>query len=444
LLAALKTPLACLIFLAIVAGVVLRLHAINFPRFFLFDEHHFVENGRNYLAHVPDWNDHPPLGKFFIAITIRLFGDGPIGWRMPSLAAGFLTMLVGALAAGRLFREARAAWLTAALLACDGFAIAYSRTALLDGNLALACVLALLLASYTPSWPRTILAGVLAGAAISIKFSGIAVALPLFVGLSCSTLRPSAKLLRILVVGGLAMAFYLAQFCLGLSLTGKPATPAFALSETLRLLEAHANATEMKNPWVSGWPTWILPWRALVIGYTADGARVRALSGLGNLITWWSAVGLGLTTFGAVIWRGVGRTLGLGAFSQGAAPVVTAPVAAMPSSSFSRSAFRGAFDAFLESRGRGVVTTLAGVVGFLAPWVLTHRDSYIYHFLPCYAALLVLLGGFVAFVSRRWPRATLVWFGLVLTVTFIYAPVWSFFVTDAAGFRARLFLPTWR
>lgn len=442
-MAALNTPLGWLILVAIVMGVVLRLHAINFPPFFLFDEHHFVENGRNYLAHRPDWNDHPPLGKFFIALTIRLFGDGPIGWRMPSLSAGFLTMIVGALAAGRLFRDWRAAWLTAALLGCDGFAIAYSRTALLDGNLALACVLALLLASYTPSWPRTLLAGLLAGFAISIKFSGMAVALPLFVGLACSSLRPSAKLGRIFVVGAIAMVFYFAQFCLGLSITGKPATPAFALSETLRLFEAHANSTEMKNPWVSGWPTWILPWRALVIGYTADGARVRALSGLGNLITWWSAVGLGLSAFGAVIWRGLGRTLGASSPSlpPGAATAAVAPV---PVPASPGTSFRAGFGAFLETQGRGVVTALAGVVGFLAPWVVTHRDSYIYHFLPCYAGLLVLLGGFAAFVSRRWPRATLVWLGLILAVTFIYAPVWSFFVTDAAGFRARLFLPTWR
>ncbi len=56
----------------IALGVWCRTVGFGFPPTFLFDEHHFVENARNYLNHAADWNDHPPLGKLFIAASIRV------------------------------------------------------------------------------------------------------------------------------------------------------------------------------------------------------------------------------------------------------------------------------------------------------------------------------------------------------------------------------------
>ena len=54
-------------------SVYFRLTNLGFPATFQFDEHHFVENARNYLAGREDWNDHPPLGKLFIALSIAAF-----------------------------------------------------------------------------------------------------------------------------------------------------------------------------------------------------------------------------------------------------------------------------------------------------------------------------------------------------------------------------------
>jgi Dolichyl-phosphate-mannose-protein mannosyltransferase len=47
-------------------GVLWRLVELDYPRTFSFDEHHFVSNARNYIAHRADWNDHPPLGKLVL------------------------------------------------------------------------------------------------------------------------------------------------------------------------------------------------------------------------------------------------------------------------------------------------------------------------------------------------------------------------------------------
>ena len=51
-------------------GVVLRVAFVEFPARIVYDESHFVENARNYLAHRADWNDHPPLGKLIIAASM--------------------------------------------------------------------------------------------------------------------------------------------------------------------------------------------------------------------------------------------------------------------------------------------------------------------------------------------------------------------------------------
>ena len=87
----------------IAGGVALRLRNIGFPRF-TFDEHHFVPNARRYLVGEADDNDHPPLGKLFIAAGMLLFGDNPTGWRAASLIFGLQTLVIAAALARRAVR----------------------------------------------------------------------------------------------------------------------------------------------------------------------------------------------------------------------------------------------------------------------------------------------------------------------------------------------------
>ncbi|MGH7426458.1 MAG: phospholipid carrier-dependent glycosyltransferase, partial [Candidatus Methylomirabilales bacterium] len=75
------------------------------PRLLIFDEHYYVNAARVilgleaspfYAKSTPgkDPNrEHPPLGKLALAGSIRAFGDGPVGWRLPSVAFGSLAIL---------------------------------------------------------------------------------------------------------------------------------------------------------------------------------------------------------------------------------------------------------------------------------------------------------------------------------------------------------------
>lgn len=94
------------------------------------------------FAEGPSFVVHPDVGKWLIAGGIELFGMQPVGWRVAGALAGAVTVVVLARAARRLFRSTLLGGLAGLLLAVDGMSIAVSRTAILDGILALFVVAA--------------------------------------------------------------------------------------------------------------------------------------------------------------------------------------------------------------------------------------------------------------------------------------------------------------
>ncbi len=420
------TPLCALLAAMLLLGAFLRVYAFDYPSSFLFDEHHFVENARNYLNGKADWNDHPPLGKLVIAQSISALGDNSAGWRLPSLVTGFLTLILGGLAAARLFRSPRAGWLAAAFLGVDGFLIAYSRGALLDGLLAFSLALALFIVTLPVNVWTVLAAGVAAGIGVSIKFSGVAVVLPCALMLAFARL-PLRRLLVFAGIFGLALAtVYFAQYARGLSLAGQPAAPLDVIRDTQRLLDHHAALTDMKNPWVSGWITWFVPVRPVMLAHTQHLGAARVLTSLGNVALWWTASLTLAAVLGIILVKGLQWVLGSPAAGE---PDTTLPQAVI---------------AFVRSNGRAVLLILSGCFGFLAPWILTHRDSYIYHYLPSYMSLLLLVAGLIDWLGRSRYRQLLAYVGIVLLVAAFYAPVWSTLELAPSAVRLRLFLGGWR
>ncbi len=415
------TPLGLLLVVLVALGLYLRLLDFGYPKTLQFDEHHFVENARGYLKHLPDWNDHPPLGKLLIASSISQFGDNSFGFRLPALISGLFTIVFGAMAAQRLFPSKWAAAMAAALLAADGFLIAHSRAALLDGFLATASVAALLMVGFELSLVWGCVAGLVFGIAASVKFSGIAVALPLLFAIAVAKRDARNKLTTIAIMATVAALIYLSSYAVGLSMAGKPNGIGDVIADTQRLLKHHAELTDMKNPATSGWATWLLPTKPLMLGFAEKHGAVRALSTLGNLATWWGTVIFTILSVATVLRLGWVKVLDA-------------------TSSEDSEAVAG----FVLEHGKSVIAALLLALGFLAPWVLTHRDSYIYHFLPVYAPLVVTLAGFLAWYEARRPLRVFGFTVVALLVAAFYAPLWAYVPMSHDALNLRLFIASWR
>ena len=89
----------------------MRLFHLGQPKGFIFDELYYVNGAQDYLKYgvevdglKPEFIVHPPVGKWAIALGIRLFGDQEFGWRIASAFFGSLLILIVGLIAKELFK----------------------------------------------------------------------------------------------------------------------------------------------------------------------------------------------------------------------------------------------------------------------------------------------------------------------------------------------------
>jgi len=122
-----------------IASLALRLINLSTPKGFVFDEVYYVDGARDFLKYgvevngnQPEFIVHPPVGKWMIAIGIKIFGDNEFGWRFVTAIVGVLLILLFARFVHILFFSPLLTAMAAALMAIDGMVLVHSRTALLD------------------------------------------------------------------------------------------------------------------------------------------------------------------------------------------------------------------------------------------------------------------------------------------------------------------------
>src|SRR3990167_8050545 len=118
-----------------------RLFRINEPARYYFDEVYHVVTARAYAQNNPaaydpfspppeegtayDWL-HPPLAKLMQAASIKLFGDTPVAWRLPSAIFGAALILATAVLATVMFGK-RAGVFSGLILAFENLTFVMSR-----------------------------------------------------------------------------------------------------------------------------------------------------------------------------------------------------------------------------------------------------------------------------------------------------------------------------
>jgi dolichyl-phosphate-mannose--protein O-mannosyl transferase len=77
-------------------------------------------------------------------------------------------------------------------------------------------------------------------------------------------------------------------------------------------------------------------------------------------------------------------------------------------------------------------------------WIITNRESYIWHYMGTYSLGLVLLAGMID--VRFADRPQLIGVGLLaaMAVSVFYSPVWTNGLLSWFEVSLRLFLPRWQ
>lgn len=98
---------------------------------YVFDEAAYVQSARDLIGGTLSNVEHPPLAKGLIALSILAFGDQAVAWRLPSILAGTVAVLLLYLLTWRL-TDKRTALLAAFLLSFESLWFVHSSIAMLD------------------------------------------------------------------------------------------------------------------------------------------------------------------------------------------------------------------------------------------------------------------------------------------------------------------------
>ena len=146
------------------------------PDELVFDEIYYVDGAKDFLKYAVEVENgksefivHPPIGKWVIALGIKLFGDNSFGWRFSTALLGTLSILFVYLISKHLFNSEKWVLLSAALVSLDGLHLVMSRTSLLDMTLMFFILVGLYALIKENFW----LAGFLFGLALATKWSAV-------------------------------------------------------------------------------------------------------------------------------------------------------------------------------------------------------------------------------------------------------------------------------
>lgn len=319
----------------LVVAAIPRLVGLGHPDQLMFDETHYARDACTYVSSdgcgiSEEQNfEHPPLGKWLIAMGIVTFGDDAVGWRVASAIAGVVSVLLLYLSALRLGASRTVALLSAGLMALDPLHLVQSRVAMLDifvvmfGLAALLC--ALNAARATSPWGSRLWVlglGVSGGAATATKWSGVIFLLlglgtlifQRFVvgpgltsgasgdGTTSTTRGARAERRHPLSVGAVVGVLIVALLVYASTFIGRLDGPwAAAFLERHADMWAFHSGLDYTHPYASPPWSWLLVQRPVAYLYaTASGGRVAEVLATGNPLLWWPA--LVALAAGAIAW----------------------------------------------------------------------------------------------------------------------------------------------
>jgi dolichyl-phosphate-mannose-protein mannosyltransferase len=365
---------------ALALGVWARLYRLGFPAGILWDERYFPVMARKYLDGVYQFDLHPPLGKFIIAVGIAILGDDALGWRIMPALFGLALLPLAALLGWYCLKDRVGAVLLVTFFAVETIFIVNSRTGVMDIFLVFFVLATFLAALRAESNRQVVLSSVLLGLAIAVKWAAFPVAVPAgYVLWRRGLLRP--------FLGGLwiSAVVYVAVVYVGalVAVTANP-VEAWGWVWDWHVKAATKISASIPHGWGSppwSWPIMLRPIRYFY-GVNAEGL-LQVIITIGNPLIWW---------FGTL-----------------------AVVA-------------GIFDVARKAMSRRLsaddpmIPMVLGYVCMLAPWLPGTRIPYLYNYLPIYPFAMLALAYWLCKLwnARQWGRWAVVAFAVCAVALTVY------------------------
>ena len=292
-----------------IVAFLLRVINLGNPKGFVFDEVYYVNGAQDLLKYgvevdglKPEFVVHPPVGKWCIALGIKIFGDNEFGWRIMAAIAGTLIILIAARLAHELFYSPFLTAITAALLACDGLLLVHSRTALLD----LFLTLFILVAAYFWFRQQFWYASLFFGLALATKWSalyfialfGLVTLLRLLRQENIKDL-PRTMTMRILQFSVIPIAIYITSW-IGWFVSERGWDRTHSSNPLTSLLYYHKQMLDFHTSLVEKHAYQANPWSWLIMGRPTSfffetpkgcggSSCAQEVLALGTPVLWWSA-----------------------------------------------------------------------------------------------------------------------------------------------------------
>ncbi|MGB3294986.1 MAG: phospholipid carrier-dependent glycosyltransferase [Phormidesmis sp.] len=429
----------------------------------VFDEIYFVKFAQSYLAGSPQFDAHPPLGKYFIAAGIWLSahvpiiswpfatavnpetGLSPFSYRwMNALIGSCIPVLVMAIAHTLCQWKSTAKQKTFVLLsgffvAIDGLFVTESRYALLNIYMVFFGLLghwlwlqATLRADADERLSGKVyrvLAGVALGGAIAVKWNGLGYLLSLLLwdmfarkSWQVNTRRSRHYLLEGLIYGILTPIFtYSLIWWPHLYLTGESLMQVHA-----NLLSFHQQLAPLGHPACSKWYTWPLLIKPIAYWYKSTGTQAYTVNNLGNPALWWlsgSAITLLFLQRASNTLRSLQRKL------------TDKPVPISSTAPNLSTSYLGTY-------------LLIGYAANWLPWIVVDRCTFIYLYMPAavfsFMVLACLLGEWLYSPTRTLSRTMgIAVLGIIIMAFLFWLPLSIGSPLSLKSLQLRWWLKSW-
>ena len=305
-----------------------------------------------------EWT-HPPLAKLIMTAGIRIFGDTPWSWRLPAALLGTASVLLIYLVGVSIFRDRWLALSAAGLMSLDALPLFASRIGMND----IYCVTFILAGVYAALNGKSVLSAICIGLAAASKWT-TAYALPL-IALILLLHRSGAHRRRHLLIAAVSFAVLVPAIYLASYIPYFQA--GYSLGDWWQLQQqilGYHTGLKQTHPFAS--PAWQWPLCGGALwAYTHSDAHTGVIANIwaiGNPVIWWAGVSAVLLS----AWR------------------------------------------VLRTPDRRTLIPLAGYLAFWAPWLMSPRIMFIYHYLPSLPFLYLLLAGELNRMGKKWTIRYLV------------------------------------